>query len=142
MYNVLPLYTFNTYKVVVLHIITLRSHELLQTCDPPSSSSLILSDVLKLSKVTNEVSIVANNVTFWKLFDVMFYKQVVTSLYVMTCLQNWYTHAQCIIYMYILKTTWHYMIKIDFSFSFYKYFFIFINVCPRLKLLITNVTNL
>jgi hypothetical protein len=46
MYNVLPLYTFNTYKLVVLHIITLQSHESLQTCDPPSSSSLFLSNVL------------------------------------------------------------------------------------------------
>jgi len=64
MYNVLPFNTFNTYKLVVLHILTLRSHELLQTYDPPSSSSLILSNVLKLSKVINEVPIVANNVTF------------------------------------------------------------------------------
>jgi len=64
MYNVLPFNTFNTYKLVVLHILTLQSHELLQTYDPPSSSSLILSNVLKLSKVINEVPIVANNVTF------------------------------------------------------------------------------
>jgi hypothetical protein len=62
--NVLPLYTFNTFKLVDMYI-TLGSHKLLQTCNPPPSFSLLVSNVLKVQKVANKLPI--NDVTFAKL---------------------------------------------------------------------------
>ncbi len=84
LHNVLPIYTCNTYKLVDI-CITLGSHKLLQTCDPPPSFSLLVSNVLKVQKVANKLPIITNDVTFAKLFHVTTCKSYKISTHTSAC---------------------------------------------------------
>lgn len=64
LYNVLPFYTFSAYKLIIYTYNHRITHMLLDTCDPPPSSSLLLRNVLKVPKVTNKVPIITNDELF------------------------------------------------------------------------------
>jgi hypothetical protein len=114
LHNVLPIYTFNTYKLVDIYIyiyITLGSHKLLQTCGPPPSFSLLVIMYSKCKKLL---------INF-------------PSSQMMLLLQNYFmsqhvnltklAHTQMLVHTHvihsrhgILKMTWLYMMNIKFSY--------------------------
>ncbi len=79
LHNVLPIYTFNTYKLVDIYIYNLRFTQVAtNNCDSPPSFSLLVSNVLKVQKVANKLPIITSN-AFAKLFHVKTCKSYKTS---------------------------------------------------------------